>query len=91
MVNPPEGSGAVAVRPENITFASPAVSSGQNEVKGVVRFITFKGSEAEYRVELTEGQVLRVRHPTATGLPSYKVGTEVRLKWSPAHTTVLDN
>ena len=70
----------VSVRPERIDLSSKRPAYG-NVISGRVTFVTFVGSQAEYRVETDDGLVLEASEQVIDGLPHYREGEMVHLHW----------
>jgi spermidine/putrescine transport system ATP-binding protein len=81
----------VGVRPEKIRMSSTQDSrSGENALDGVVTDASFIGVSTQYLVRTPWDQELMVFAQNAGGDAPVAPGTQVVLRWDPAHTFCLD-
>jgi spermidine/putrescine ABC transporter ATP-binding subunit len=70
------------IRPERILItADKEEAEGNNVYEGKVIFMTYLGAHVMYFVEIKEGVILKVSHPTPTGVADYRVNDRVFLSW----------
>ncbi|CAH0220274.1 ABC transporter ATP-binding protein [Roseomonas sp. CECT 9278] len=74
----PDGTAAVALRPERIRVAPGA--TGMNTAAGVVEEVAFRGDDSLLLVRLAGGATLRVAHAEEDGAPPAR-GAPVSLAW----------
>jgi putrescine transport system ATP-binding protein len=82
----PEGTVAVALRPERIRIV--AAAEGPNTARGVVEEVAFRGDDSLVLVRLAGGARLRLAHAEAAGAPPPR-GAAVILAWDAAAVVAL--
>jgi putrescine transport system ATP-binding protein len=82
----PDGTVAVALRPERIAIAPAA--GGPNTARGVVEDVAFRGDDSLLLVRLPGGAVLRVAHAEEDGPPPPR-GAAVAVSWSAGDVVAL--
>ena len=88
-----EGTVWVGVRPEKVFLAREGSESadGSNRlVGGTVSDVSFIGVSTQYLVRMPWGQELTVFEQNSGAREGFRVGDEVDLHWTPAHTFLLD-
>ncbi|MER6722617.1 ABC transporter ATP-binding protein [Streptomyces halstedii] len=90
---PPGGRLLVGIRPEKISL-DPAADAdpddGRNRVTGRITEAGFLGASTQYLVESPAGKALQVYEQNTGHRRSLAPGSEVVLRWDPAHTFALD-
>jgi putrescine transport system ATP-binding protein len=82
----PEGTVAVALRPERISVVADA--AGANTARGTVEDVAFRGDDSLLVVRLSGGAALRVAHAEEDGAPPAR-GDAVTLAWEPSAVVAL--
>ncbi|WP_137125107.1 ABC transporter ATP-binding protein [Roseomonas sp. HF4] len=82
----PEGTVAVALRPERIAVTAGA--EGPNTALGVVEDVAFRGDDSLLLVRLTGGALLRVAHAEEDGAPPPR-GAAIGLAWEAGDVVAL--
>jgi len=81
----PEGTAAVAIRPERIRLGA---GTGDNAAEAVVEEAAFRGESSTLLLRLPGGASLRVLHPEEDGPPPPR-GEAVRIGWDAASVVPL--
>ncbi len=89
-----EGTVWVGVRPEKVFLARPGTVGRDDHTNelggGTVTDVSFIGVSTQYLVRLPWGQELTVFEQNSGAQEGFRVGDPVGLRWSAAHTFLLD-
>jgi spermidine/putrescine ABC transporter ATP-binding subunit len=80
---------AVVLRAESAVLRSTPPEGRANALPARVTYTVYLGTSAEYEVELSDGNALRVVEQIPTGIPSHRDGDEVVVTWAADDTIVL--
>jgi ABC-type Fe3+/spermidine/putrescine transport system ATPase subunit len=78
----------LAVRPEKISVAPAAAGLADQHCRATVREVIYLGVEHRLIVELTDGEIVRVRSRDVNER-LFRPGAKVDLSWDPADSVVL--
>jgi putative spermidine/putrescine transport system ATP-binding protein len=83
------GAATLALRPERITLAATAQGGMDNNLPGVVEFVSYLGAAVDLHVRISPLERVVVQIANATGSPTPKVGDRVNVAWPAANGRVF--
>lgn len=82
---------ALVLRAESLSLQRENPNDSVNHLKGVVEFLVYLGTNAEYEVTLLNGKRLRVVEQITNGIPSFSKGDDVYVTWKPSDSIPLES
>ena len=79
------GPATLALRPERITLAATPQGDMDNNLPGVVEFVSYLGAAVDLHVRISALERVVVQIANATGSPTPKVGDRVHVAWPAAN------
>lgn len=80
---------ALVLRAESLKLQREPADKSGNHLKGVVEFVVYLGTNAEYEVRLQNGKHIRVVEQISNGVPTFDRGDDVYVTWKPSDSIPL--
>jgi putative spermidine/putrescine transport system ATP-binding protein len=85
------GAATLALRPERMSVATTARVGMDNDVPGVVEFVSYLGAMVEVHVRISSQERVIVQVPSGGALAAVRVGEKVHVAWSAEQAIVFAN
>jgi len=83
------GAATLALRPERMSVATTARAGMDNDVPGVVEFVSYLGAMVDMHVRISSHERVIVQVPSGPALEAIRVGDKVHVAWSAEQAIVF--
>ena len=83
------GAATLALRPERMSVATTARAGMDNDVPGVVEFVSYLGAMVDVHVRISSHERVIVQVPSGAALGAVRVGEKVHVAWSAEQAIVF--
>ena len=83
------GAATLALRPERMSVATTARAGMDNDVPGVVEFVSYLGAMVDVHVRISNHERVIVQVPSGGALAAVRVGEKVHVAWSAEQAIVF--